>query len=151
VSYRDAETAFRDRAEDLEREIAGLDAEIAEKSLTLDDLLASAAAVRDRIEREGPGGGETGARRLRIPLLTGTLLGLGVAALLFQFFLATFVRAAPREIVPTYLILSAPTILGTAVAYPFRAVLPEFRTGLVVCGILIAMFVLGALGVIHVF
>jgi hypothetical protein len=149
VSYRDAETAFRERAEDLEREIAALDAEIAAKSVALGDLASRAAALRERIEREGPGGGEAGARRLRIPMLSDTLLGIGIVVLLFQFFLAAFVRAAPRDVVPIYVIVSGPTILGTAVTYPFRSVLPEFRIGLVVCGILIVMFVLGALGVLH--
>lgn len=150
MSYRDAETAFRQRAEDLEREIAALDAEIADKSLTLDDLLGRAATVRDRIEREGPGGGETGARRLRIPLLTDTLLGIGAFAFLFQCLLALCIRVAPGEIVPAYVILSGPTILGTAIAYPFRSVLPEFRTGLIACAVLIATFALGALGALHV-
>lgn len=151
MSYREAEAAFRERAEELEREIAALDAEIAAKSASRAELATATATLEERIEREGPGGGEAGAKLLRVPLLVGTMLGIGCLALFFQFFLAELIRGSARDIIPIYLIMSVPTFIGTAFAYRFRAVLPaECVLGLVMTAFTIAFFVLGAIGVLRV-
>lgn len=149
MSYRSADTAILQRAEAVECEISALDAEIAARSAELAETSAALRGVRERIDREGPGGGHAGARRLRIPLLVVTLLGVGVAVLPLQLRLAGALHEAPAELVPAYVISCGPTLAGTLVAAAYPTIRRPYVAGLALIALVTLLFALGAAGTIR--
>jgi hypothetical protein len=121
MAYRSPDEALRERAAELDAEIAAADARIAALSSELQAVERETAAVRERLQEAGPAAGPRGAVRDRVGL-AGIVLAVAGALTAPLHLSWNHYVGRDNTVVPAIVMLATPGILAVLVTWPYRDV-----------------------------